>query len=324
MTIEQKRRDALSSLPPGGQGLGLHNAMMSAVNYEIMSGRDDATILSDIQAAIPPGSRHVALNEITDTIATGRLTCYAPGQPRKQYTKSKPIPQIDGKALLDGILDRVGDYTLDNLEADSPVCNDRAPEHDATPFLQNNFDPDAYIYLGDRKQPGIVGKNIRTASQWCTAFENGAPIPPLICSNPLTGKSAMSKGLKPTFRGDANVARYDHAIVEFDNLPIETQIRFFAGSPLKIKALVDSGNKSVHAWVCLKDWGVTDYAGWCRLIKDELYEKYLVPLGADRTCSNPARLTRMPGSFRESSGRYQQILWMSPKGQTINGNSNRA
>ena len=136
----------------------------------------------------------------------------------------------------------------------------------------------------------------------------------LICRQPATTKSG-----KASLRADSSVRAFRHCIVEFDNISIGDQIKFWAAIPLPVKALVDSGNKSIHAWIDVSGWGITNHDEWQKTIRERLYVKTLIPLGVDRACANPSRLTRMPGSYRTKTARYQKILWLSSKGRKING-----
>jgi len=57
---------------------------------------------------------------------------------------------------------------------------------------------------------------------------------------------------------------------------------------------------------------------WQAQIKTRLYDRILTPLGIDGACSNPARLSRLPGHFRSEKGAWQRLLWLSAEGRPIN------
>ena len=97
---------------------------------------------------------------------------------------------------------------------------------------------------------GVLGQNIRTASEWIAFFEAGGTAGPYIIVNPLSGEAAPKKdGDGDTYRGDGNVKTFRHCLVEFDNLTREDQIRFWSAAKLPVLALIDSGGKSIHAWL---------------------------------------------------------------------------
>jgi hypothetical protein len=87
---------------------------------------------------------------------------------------------------------------------------------------------------------------------------------------------------------------------------------------LPILALIDSGGKSIHAWLDVQKLSsITTCDEWTREIKIGLYERVLIPLGVDRACCNPSRLSRLPGFFRSETGRFQRLLWLSPVGRRV-------
>ena len=186
-------------------------------------------------------------------------------------------------------------------------------------FLETLFKHDDQIWIGDRYDEGIVGTTIRFRDQWISYFRNGGKIPPHIILNPLTGMSAPKKsGDGVTFRGDGNVATYRFCMAEFDRLNREDQIRFWSAIKLPIRALIDSGGKSIHAWIDVSKLSTVETpAQWQSEIKERLYDRILTPLEVDAACSNPARLSRLPGHYRSEKQAWQRLLWLSPEGRTV-------
>lgn len=190
---------------------------------------------------------------------------------------------------------------------------------DAILFLETLFRPDDLVWIGERHAFGIIGDTIRTASAWASHFKNGGATAPHIILNPLDGIPARTKsGDKFTLRGDANVTTYRNCLAEFDTLSREDQIKFWSAVKLPIVALIDSGGKSIHAWLAVAKLAtVTTPEAWQSEIKDRLYGRILSPLGVDPACSNPARLSRLPGHFRAEKQAWPRLLWLSPEGRTI-------
>ena len=111
--------------------------------------------------------------------------------------------------------------------------------------------------------------------------------------NPLDGQGV---------RND-NVTRFDFALVESDEMPLEEQYALYQALELPIACLVSSGGKSLHAIVRVDAPNCGEYQ---RRV-DYLYaicEKN--GLKIDRQNRNPSRLSRMPGVMR--NGRRQALL----------------
>ncbi|MBN1664010.1 MAG: hypothetical protein JW943_10460 [Deltaproteobacteria bacterium] len=190
---------------------------------------------------------------------------------------------------------------------------------DAILLLETLYNLTDLIWIGERHQAGIIGDTIRTAAEWINHFRDGGKSGPHIIINPLTGIPAPTKtGEKTTLRGDGNVASYPHCIAEFDNLSRDEQIRFWSAVKLPIVALIDTGGKSIHAWLDVQKLAQVDTATqWEAQIKSRLYDQILTPLGVDAACSNPARLSRLPGHFRKEKQAWQRLLWLAPEGRAI-------
>jgi hypothetical protein len=190
---------------------------------------------------------------------------------------------------------------------------------DAILLLETLYKPTDLVWIGDRHQPGIIGDTIRAAEEWGDSVEkDGAPAP-FILINPLNGIPVPTKtGDKTTLRGDGNIAEYRYCMAEFDGLCREDQIRFWSAVKLPIVALIDSGGKSIHAWLDVQKLAkVETPEQWQSEIKGRLYDRILTPLGVDSACSNPARLSRLPGYFRSEKQAWQRLLWLSPEGRPV-------
>ncbi|HNS91236.1 MAG TPA: hypothetical protein PKJ72_14455, partial [Deltaproteobacteria bacterium] len=111
---------------------------------------------------------------------------------------------------------------------------------------------------------------------------------------------------------------YRYCVVEFDDLSREDQIRFWSSAHLPIVALIDTGGKSIHAWLQVSKLAeVRTLDEWDEQIKVRLYEKLLIPLGVDPQCKNASRLSRLPGHFREEKNSMQRLLWLSREGRRL-------
>lgn len=102
------------------------------------------------------------------------------------------------------------------------------------------------------------------------------------------------------------------AVAEFDNLNRHDQLAFWASIPLPVTALIDSGGKSIHALISIQ--GVSSCSEWKKRVEDGLYARYLVPLGVDPACRNEARLSRLPGHYRDGNNWQLTDIISAPNG----------
>lgn len=314
----------LEQLPAAGYGHGYHTGILGAANLGLWAGRSPEQITQDIRNATKPGKRIVPDREIWAAVERAaadfdKAPMLKTGSIWK-YPASKPKPFIqDPEATLRHIIEQ-GTFSkeADLLDA-SPIRINWCPREETSRFLSAVFDPSDFVFIGKGRDLGIPGKNIRRAADWIRYFEAGGIAGPYIIVNPLTAKPAPKKdGNGMTYRGDLNILTYRHCLVEFDNLTHENQIRFWSSIGLSIRALIDSGGKSIHAWLDVSKLGLIETPEqWKSQIKERLYDKILAPLGVDAACSNPARLSRLPGHYRSEKQAWQRLLWLSPEGRVI-------
>jgi len=316
MTLKARYEDRLSSIPaPGGNGC--HPSLLSVANRGILAGLPPPLIFKDIREAIPKGGRRVPDREIEAAINRA-LTDHKQDGNYQAPPKPKPIVQNGNAALQTLIAQAEIDNEMDLIEA-SPIRLLDPIETDPITLLDAVFAPDDLLFIGDRHEPGILGKNIRRRDEWLQFFESGRAAGPFIIVNPLTGKPALKKsGDGETLRGDACISAYRHVLVEFDNLSEEEQIRFWSVVQLPVKALIWSGGKSIHAWIDAQKLAeISTSTDWDIHVRDKLFARILKALGADAACSNPARLARLPGVLRKENGTWQRLLWLVPEGRWV-------
>jgi len=310
-----KFQQELTNIPPPG-GNGCHSKLLGIANLGVIAGLDAQTIHDRLREHIPPGKRRISDTEINDAIK--RALNDLRGKTAPIIKKSEPkfnAPRVMEKIITQANLDEV------DIWDNSPIRMDWEPKEDTARFLELMFNPDDLLFIGQREDKAILGKHIRTQKEWIEISKSGQTIGPLICINPLTGSPEPTKnGEGMTYRGDACITSFRHCLVEFDDRSISEQLNFWGSdvlSVLPVKALIDSGGKSVHAWIDVQklttvnnpdDWGVN--------IKSRLYDAILKPLGVDGACSNIARLSRLPG-YKRDTGRFQKLLWVSDEGRGV-------
>lgn len=139
----------------------------------------------------------------------------------------------------------------------------------------------------------------------------------LICKWSMSGMPASEAGgwmrMNPTDGegiSDANITKFRHILLEFDNIPLELQLSLFSKLPLPIAAILTSGGKSVHAWVRADCLDVTNYKDTSAMLL-----KMLERFGLDGKNKNPSRLSRLPGVTRKlgaSEDGRQRLLFLNP------------
>ena len=116
--------------------------------------------------------------------------------------------------------------------------------------------------------------------------------------NPLNGEGVRN----------ADVTRFDHALVESDDMTPGEQAAMYVKLNLPVAALVYSGGRSVHAVVKVNASDPEDYRRRVTKLYDILQKH---GLSVDRQNNNPSRLSRMPGVTR---GAKRQILLCTNRG----------
>jgi RecA-family ATPase len=109
------------------------------------------------------------------------------------------------------------------------------------------------------------------------------------------------------------VTAHRHVLVEFDcdhkgcPIPKEAQHAAIVASRLPVSVLIDSGNKSLHAWVRVDARDDAEYRRRVAVIWEH-FETLQLPL--DRQNRNPSRLSRCPDGWRTVDGepRQQRLL----------------
>ena len=315
MNLHQRYQEKLSTIPPPGSGC--HPYLLSVAEYGILAGLSAKKIFSDVRSAIPQGSRKVPDKEILDAIEKAQWDCRPFNKLHDERIHRRPAlatpasSLFDGKATLQCIIAEAEKWNESDLAEMSPTRIPAEPALQTALFLKAMYSDDEKVFIADRIAPGIIGRTIRTVSEWDAHFKRGGATAPFIIVNPLTGNEAKKKSGGLTLRGDGNVHNFRYALAEFDNLSHEDQLKFWAAVPLPVVALVDTGGKSLHGWIDVQKMAeVSNHDDWDTHIRSRLYDGRLTPMGCDPACKNPARLSRLPGHFRVEKGKYQRLLWL--------------
>ncbi|MEA2110057.1 MAG: hypothetical protein U9P07_11630, partial [Pseudomonadota bacterium] len=234
----------------------------------------------------------------------------------KSKKRAEPKPSFDGVKARQRIIDAGAGITEADIWSASPVKIDWAPEEDPLHLLRYLYQPDDMLFIGERYSPGMISKTIRTTADWQQYFSKGGKTFPHIIPNPLSGLEGLTQDGKPSFRADSCVKSFRFAVVEFDDLNREDQLAFWGTVWLPVVALIDSGNKSLHAWVRIDNIQTADQ--WTAQVENHLFRQILEPLGVDGACRNEARLSRLPGHLRDT-GKMQRLIFLAPGGRRVSG-----
>lgn len=110
---------------------------------------------------------------------------------------------------------------------------------------------------------------------------------------------------------DGDISEFRFALLESDFLPLETQISLLAKLPIPICTILNSGGKSVHAWIRIAATNAGEY----REQVSKLYS-LLAAYGFDPSNKNPSRLSRLPGAQRvigANGDGKQRLLYLNPE-----------
>ena len=354
LKTEDRYQKALAEIP--APGTGCHPALLGVANLAVMAGRSDTEALAEIRSAVPSGARIVGDREILDAIEKARQdnNVFAHGRTsRRPITPPRrTVAEIRAGILKDeanaaelrravikaggGELDLFGEDIRNSSPIRTEVYSEAYPHAaDMLSLLQHLFRPDDILFIGRRCD--ATKDNLKTAAEWIAFFENwlawiseqpperqqyeferlGATFP-LVMPNPHTGRPGPTKsGDKESWRADSCIAEYRYVVAEFDGMSFNEQgaiLRGLCKAGVKIAAVIYSGNESLHAWLCCE--GITTAEEWETQVKRGLFP-VLAALGVDRACSNPSRMSRLPGVFRADKENWQRLLFLAPEGGAL-------
>lgn len=114
--------------------------------------------------------------------------------------------------------------------------------------------------------------------------------------------------MKPDGSKNEDVTAFRHVLIESDKTPKALQWAAIVASRLPISAVVDSGGKSLHAWVRVDAANAEEYRARAKRAADAM--DAFEGVEVDRSCLNPARLARLAGCARGDSRQELVALGM--------------
>ena len=175
-------------------------------------------------------------------------------------------------------------------------------------FLEGMFLPDDLLFIAPRVEMSktLQPSYIKPASVCASFFPQFQPGYPIETSERC---SSLQYITPCTFTGNPNAEgsyisgdcrqRVDYMVVEFDDVPLVEQRRYWLGvideRKIPVCALIFSGNKSYHAWIRIPD-NLTlndsdDYIS-------NAYRHMFAAIGADESKKGKGTRVRLPGSIR--------------------------
>ena len=169
-------------------------------------------------------------------------------------------------------------------------------------FLTGMFGDYDTAWIGEPHQSGSpeFAKHFRPVWHWL--YHAPELLAPFICPNPFEQGE--------TTRSTKTLTEKKYFIIEGDTCHPDPDINrdrcgaLFAFAiaqhpSLKLRAIVDAGNKSLHGWF---EYPSEEVYRWCLEV--------LPALGADPATMRLAQPVRLPGA-RRSNGKEQRLLWIS-------------
>jgi len=292
MTTIERARLYLASCPPAISGSSGHNAtftVATALVHGFSLPRSDAlTLLTEFNLrCTPPWSERELIHKVDQAEKTTH------DKPRSHLMASNFTPASSVKSCVSPS----GKFVINRFQ-NVTISTAKETGFDATKkFLTTIFAPDDWICITndatydlehDKYNPASNG-TFMPLSRWLTFF------PDQMWTNTNQGAWIRINPTKPDlFTGsDKNVSAYRHVLIEFDSRPKAEQIDIITRCQLPVSAVIDSGGKSVHAWVRVD---ATDAGEWEQR-RDAVYD-YLADVAPDPKNKNPSRFSRLPGIMR--------------------------
>jgi len=292
MTPHQRAALWLSKVPPAISGQSGHSATYTAAvglvhGFQLSEGDALALLSNWNQSCQPPWTDRELIHKL-----------------REAASKSHSKPA--GHLLQSGSSPSTApfDITKVSFKRPSPPTPITPPDPQASEFkrfLQAAFAATEVVCICDAVEEGrpVSAGSFIPVEEWIARFDDPAS---RILSPEREGIFVRINPFKPNLYSgsDNDISAYRHVLVEFDDKPKPEQEKLFRDSGLPITVLIDSGGKSIHAWVRVdapsrKEWDAR---------RDLIYS--LIP-GVDAKNKNPSRYSRLPGAWRSPTSQ-QKLL----------------
>jgi RecA-family ATPase len=287
--ILERARAYLAHCPPAISGAGGHSTTytvaVALVHGFSLNKIDALWLLGEYNAkCVPPWSTRELEHKIDEAI-------------KKPH--DKPAGHLIGDVGVrrPSCVSPTGKFIVRSLPAAAAPSTELTGYEATKKFLETVFLPTDWICItNEARHDEERGKWFPSASgtfmpqvRWLERF------PDAIWDNKEAGAWIRINPTKPGLYvgSDANVADYRHVLIEFDEKPKEEQMQIIQQCQLPIAAVIDSGGRSLHAWVKVD---ATDKAEFDER-RDIVYD-YLSDYDPCEANKNPSRFSRLPGIMR--------------------------
>jgi RecA-family ATPase len=189
-----------------------------------------------------------------------------------------------------------------------PIPDD--PDAQFRMLLANCFEPDEVVSIvpgGEDGKPHSSGCNGKTRDEWLANLESKS------LSDLFPGRNGLFIRMNPVKANskarDQDVVSFRFTLIESDEGTKIQQEKSLRESGLPIAALIDSGSKSIHAWVRVDAKDHDEFKARRLEITKKLPKSYKF----DDSVKNPARLSRCPGAMRGKSAQRLLALNIGPR-----------
>lgn len=197
------------------------------------------------------------------------------------------------------------DYVKEEFVPEPP--KDYKGEDDLCAYLTELFEPEEFIGYCDKltieneRWVPKHGIKSRTAGELIKLIRQGGFEAASISKESEGGAMIRFNPLDGTGESDANITKFRYCLVESDKDSIGKQYGLYKAMNLPIKALVNSGNKSLHAIVRVDAESSQQYRDRVNKIYDFCRKS---GLHVDEQDKNASRYSRMPGIVRNGKRQY--------------------
>lgn len=299
MDAQTRYYNALENLPPSG-GNGCHTGLLSVANHARAAGIDKEEVAAELRAKTKGGERNVTDREIRDAVNKAYNEDF--DSFNAEYSAASTC-KIEAPGIDLSQLQPVQEESIIGL---SPIVPDTEHTQQKKQLIECVFEPNEWVYIGNRKGTTELGENMRTCENWmdCDSIPGE-----LYGCNPFTGERGKTQDGKQSFRAQTAIADHRNLVVEFDEINAEQQLAciemLIECAP--VLAVYHSGGKSYHALLRIGGGSADEYNA--RVLQ---LRPYLVALGADKACLHAARLTRLAGAYRLDKNAYQRLIYVNP------------
>lgn len=243
-------------------------------------------------------------------------------RPRTTHQTAEPLPTDRVRQLIEAGCDATCDETLRALSPASicPDLDELSRKVMCEMQLLTMFTRSDMVRIRRSKSDNsrsTIGQNLKTLNDWLRDVNHPIQYGEIVRVNPLTGELGLTRDNRPSYDAQSCIAAFRHMVLEFDDLPLTEQLKFWAGfvrqSPFAkhLLFLVRSGSKSIHGVIRVD---APDAETWMR------YRSQLIRLYAsdpdkryrlDDQALMPLTGCRLAGARRADTGEVQTLIYAS-------------